>query len=109
MLDSIGWNLNGCPASFQESLIYQLPSISKKLKGEKMRTHLDTTVLQSRTCTTLIRTIDNLIDVVDHENPVARALVRKAKKHLEEYTRANGSLKANSKQRHWKKYESNNI
>ena len=67
-----------------------------------MRTHLDTTVLQSRTCTTLIRTIDNLIDVVDHENPVAKALVRKAKKHLEEYTRANGSLKANSKQRHWK-------
>ena len=74
-----------------------------------MRTQLDTTVLQSRTCTTLIRTIDNLIDVVDHENPESRALVRKAKKHLEEYTRANGSLKANSKQRYWKKYESNNI
>jgi len=47
--------------------------------------------------------------VVDHENPESRALVRKAKKHLEEYTRANELFKANSKQRHWKKYESNNI
>jgi len=73
-----------------------------------MRTQLDTTVLQSRTCTTLIRTIDNLIDVVDHENPESRALVRKAKKHLEEYTRANKLLRVNTKQRYWKAYESNN-
>ena len=74
-----------------------------------MRTHLDTTVLQSRTCTTLIQMIDNLIDVVDHENSESESLVARAKKCLEEYTRANGSFKANSKQRHWKRYESNNI
>jgi len=53
--------------------------------------------------------IDNLIDVVDHENSESESLVARAKKCLEEYTRANGSLKANSKQRYWKKYESNNI
>jgi|TARA_R100001530_G_C4269327_1_gene142692 hypothetical protein len=73
-----------------------------------MKLSLDHTVLQSRTSTTLIEMIDNLIDVVDSENPETKDLVIKAKKCLEAYNRANGSLKANSKQRHWKKYNSAN-